>query len=106
MDTAKLPPKLEEFLHYERSLQMVTMLYGGAYAKLAPLYARSLKRDEAEALQESVTSVVAWFYSEPKRFLHTIAEAKVASLKEVKEIMEWCRRHRDQANDTPRRRMS
>ena len=101
MDTAKLPPKLEEFLQDERSLQMVTMLYGGAYAKLAPLYARSLKRDEAEALQESVTPVVAWFYSEPKRFLRTIADAKVASLEEVKEILEWCRRHRDQANDTP-----
>ena len=101
MDTAKLPPKLEEFLQDERSLQMVTMLYGGAYAKLAPLYARSLKRDEAEALQESVTPVVAWFYSEPKRFLRTIADAKVASLEEVKEILEWCRRHRDHANDTP-----
>ena len=101
MDTAKLPPKLEEFLEDERSMQMVTMLYGGAYAKLAPLYARSLKRDEAEALQECDTPLVAWFYSEPKRFLRTIAEAKVASLKEVKEILEWCRRHRDKANDTP-----
>ena len=101
MDTAKLPPKLEEFLQDEHSLQMVTMLYDGAYAKLAPLYARSLKRDEAEALQECDTPLVAWFYSEPTRFLRTIAEAKVASLQEVKEILEWCRRHRDMANDTP-----
>lgn len=101
MDTARLPPKLEEFLHDERSLQIVTMYYGGAYAKLAPLYARSLKRDEAEALQESDTPVVAWLFTEPKRFLRTIAEAGVASLKEVKEILEWCRRNRDKANDTP-----
>ena len=100
MDTAELPPKLTEWLQDEASMQLLTHLYGGAYAKLAPLYARSLKRAEVEALQDTDTAVMLYMYSDPKRCLRTIAESNVASIAKVKNILEWCRRHRDKANDT------
>ena len=101
MGTAKLPPKLTAWLEDPHNMRILESMLGGAYAKLAPLYLRSLKRDEVELLQATNMPIMMYLFGESKKCLLTISEARVATLQEVKDLIQWCRHHRDTANDTP-----